>query len=294
MKTSRLSRMKMSTKDRFIGMAFVMPWVVGFLLFTLYPTVFSFALSFNEYQLHPDGAVMNWQGLYYYNQVLNVDLHFKLNLSSSLLFVACASPIVLVFSLIIAILLNGKYPMRTLFRVVFFMPVIIMSGPVIGRLLSRYTTDFSANSPQIFQFINAMPGFIGKPVLTILNNLVLILWFSGVQILIMLAGLQKIDPDIYHAADIDGAGAWEKFWKITLPYMGPLLLVCALYTVIDVANYANNAVNTQIRNSVFLTSGLYSFASAMSWIYFACILLLLGVVFVIFTLFTRRRRHDKN
>ena len=112
--------------------------------------------------------------------------------------------------------------------------------------------------------------------------------FSGVQILIFLAGLQKVSPDIYSAAEIDGAGAWEKFWKITLPFVSPMILLCAVYTVIDIANYANNAVNIKISGSILSTSGLYSISAAMSWIYFFTVIAILLGVYLI-SLFVRGR-----
>ncbi len=288
---TRRRTLTMRTKDRLAGSVFFLPWLVGFLLFTFYPLIFSLQLSFNAYQLLPDGAVMNWRGFAYYSQAWNEDLNFKLNLGNSLLFIACATPVVMVFALIIAILLNAKFPMRTFFRAIFFLPVLIMSGPVISRLLSSYTTDFSANTPQIYEFINQLPNFISRPVLVILNNLVLMLWFSGVQIQIFLAGLQKISPDLYAAAEIDGAGGWEKFWKITLPYMNPLILVTTAYTVMTLSNYTNNAVNRQIQDSMFQTSNLYSLSAAMSWIYFLAIILLLLAIYLIFFLFGRRGKH---
>ena len=287
----RRTGLTMLQKDRLTGTVFFLPWIIGFLLFTLYPLIFSLQLSFNTYQLLPDGAVMNWSGLNYFNQAWNEDLNFRLNLGNSLLFVGCATPVVMVFALIIAILLNAKFPLRTFYRAIFFMPVLIMSGPVISRLLSNYTTDFSANTPQIYEFINQLPSMLSRPILLILNNLVLMLWFSGVQVLIFLAGLQKISPDLYAAAEMDGAGGWEKFWKITLPYMSPLLLVTTAYTVMTLSNYTNNSVNRQIRDSMFQTSNLYSLSAAMSWIYFLSVILLLIGIYLIFFLFGRRRKH---
>lgn len=93
----------------------------------------------------------------------------------------------------------------------------------------------------------------------ILNNLVLILWFSGVPILIFLSGVQKISPDLYEAAEIDGAGGWEKFWKITLPHLQPFAVICTAYTIIDLASYPNNAMNQRIANYMFSFDVLYSY-----------------------------------
>ena len=114
------------------GYLFVSPWIVGFLLFTLYPVVYSVLISLNSIQVAPGNIVMEWKGLEFYNRALNLDPGFKIDLGSTVFFIVCATPLILVFALIIALLLNGKYRFRTFFRAVFFLPVIIMSGPVIS------------------------------------------------------------------------------------------------------------------------------------------------------------------
>lgn len=281
--------MTLKTKNAITGYLFMLPWIIGFLAFTLYPLIFSIRLSFNQVDLS-NGLEFTFQGLKYFRRAWEEDLNFKPNLTGALTQIFFSTPVILVLSLIIALLLNNKFPLRTLFRVIFFFPVVVMSGPAISELLSAHYINFSQESPAIFQFLGMMPQFLQTPVLYVLNNLVLILWFSGVQILIFLAGLQKISPDIYDAAAIDGAGAWEKFWKITLPFVSPMILLNAVYTIIDIANYANNAVNTQIANSIVSTDGLYSFSAAMAWIYFLVIVAILLGLMILVWLFTRRSR----
>ena len=200
------------------------------------------------------------------------------------------TPIILVFSLIIALLLNGKFRMRAFFRITFFMPVIIMSGPAISQLLTGYTVDFSSSVPLIFEFLSSLPSFLATPAEYVLNNLVLILWFCGVQILIFLAGLQKISPDLYEAASIDGAGGWEKFWKITLPHLSPMILICGVYTVVDIANYSKGSVNSLISRKIFDAKSLYSYSSAMAWLYFIVVALLLVALLLIFKFFGRKAK----
>lgn len=278
------------TRNALTGYAFFAPWIVGFLFLTLFPVIYSVVLSFNRVQITPGQTNLTWQGLEYYNQAINVDTAFKPDLGNAMIFICCSTPVIIVFALILSLLLNGKYPLRLLFRAIFFLPVIIMSGPVISQLLSKYTTDFSEISPAIFTFLGNMPDVIQTPALFVLNNLVLILWFSGVQILLFLAALQKISPEIYEAASIDGAGSWEKFWKITLPYIKPMALVATIYTVVDLSNYSNNGINIRIQNSMYDTKMPYSYSAAMSWIYFFCIIAILLVVLLLFTGFRRRKR----
>ena len=134
-----------------------------------------------------------------------------------------------------------------------------------------------------------MPSALAAPVEYVLNNLVKILWMSGVQILIFLAGLQSIGSEVYEAASIDGAGAWEKFWQITLPHISPMILICAVYTVIDTANYNEGGnINALINSQIFDANYMYSYAAAMSWMYFVVIAAVLGLVLLIFKFFGRK------
>ena len=281
---------KLAKKNSLIGLAFISPWVLGFLLFTLYPLINSIMISLNAVTIKPNQMELKWAGLEYFNYALNVNTKFKLHLSSTSTMICYSTPVVIVFSLIVAIFLNQKFAGRSFFRTVFFMPVIIMSGPVISKLLTGHTVDFTNDGSQIMIFLSGLPDFLRKPCLFVLDNLVLILWFSGVQILIFLAGLQKISPSLYEAADIDGASSWEKFWKITLPHIAPLALICTVYTVVDISNYSGNAVNGDITDNLFNTSMMYSLSAAMSWIYFGVVILILIAVYLIFMLLGRRSK----
>ncbi|MEG6612629.1 sugar ABC transporter permease [Pseudoclostridium thermosuccinogenes] len=292
MKAAKNKKKGFTIKQRnaLAGYIFFSPWIIGFFAFTFYPVIYSLILSVNAVQIKTGGIAMTWKGLTFYHEAVNIDTSFKIALGDTVMFIACATPLVLVFSLIVALLLNGKYPLRTFLRAVFFLPVIIMSGPVISELLNKYTADFTNSDPKILLFLYGLPSFIQKPVLYALSNLVLILWFSGTQILIFLAGLQKIGRDIYEAAEIDGANSWEKFWKITLPFIKPMAMINAIYTIVEIANFANNEVNKKISGHLFEVNRPYSFSAAMSWIYFITILLILLVVYVIFSYLERRER----
>lgn len=273
----------MRKKEVFAGYMFLLPWLIGFLVFSLYPIVYSIRLSLNEVSINStNGVAFNWKGLEYYYNALRVDTSFLTILGESVTFICLATPIILVFSLVIAVLLNHEFRGRTFFRVLFFFPVIIMSGSVISELLGSYTLDFSQMSGVVYNFLNSLPSLLQKPIFFALNNLVLILWFCGVQILLFLAGLQKVGGEVYEAAEVDGAGAWEKFWKITLPHIKPMILVNAVYTVMEIANYSNNAVLAKISSHMFEVTRPYSFSAAMSWIYFFAIAVILVVVFVLF------------
>ncbi len=273
------------TRNALWGYGFIGIWLIGFFGFTLYPSVYSFIISLNDVRLTSKGMQFTWRAFYHYYYALSVSGEFKMKISEGLGFIIAATIVVVVFSFIISLLLNKKFPMRTFFRVVFFLPVVIMSGPVIAKLLTGETVDFSKSGGIVYTFLGDLPEVLRNPTLFVLNNLTTILWFSGVQILIYLAGLQKISPDIYEAASIDGAGAWEKFWKITLPYMRPMALLNAVYTVVEISNYSELGINKLISNNMFNQTRIYSYSAAMSWLYFLIVAVLLILVFLVFKLF---------
>lgn len=287
-KTAAKSGMTSRTRNALWGYGFIGLWIIGYLAFTLYPTVYSFIMSLNDVRLTSDGMLFTWRGIYHYNYALSVSGDFKTALSDDLGFIVCATIVVVVFSLIIALLLNKSFPMRTFFRVVFFLPVVIMSGPVISKLLTGSTVNFLEEGSAIYKLLADLPSVLQTPTMFVLNNLVKILWFSGVQILMYLAGLQKISPDIYEAASIDGAGNWEKFWKITLPHMKSMALLNAIYTVVEISNYSGLSINGLISKQLFNQTRIYSYSAALSWLYFAVIAILLGLVFAVFKLFGRK------
>ena len=255
----------------------------------LYPVIYSMILSVNAIKIRPEGIIYTFKGLFFYDYALNELPHFRNCLAVQLQMVCGMTPVILVLSLIVAMLLNGKFRGRAMFRAIFFMPVIIMSGPVISSLLGQYALDFSTNSRIVYDLLSYMPSALAAPVEYVLNNLVKILWMSGVQILIFLAGLQSIGSEVYEAASIDGAGAWEKFWQITLPHISPMILICAVYTVIDTANYNEGGnINALINSQIFDANYMYSYAAAMSWMYFVVIAAVLGLVLLIFKFFGRK------
>ena len=126
---------------------------------------------------------------------------------------------------------------------------------------------------------DTLPGSIAEPISDLFENMITILWYSGVQILIFLSSLQKIDRSMYEAAKIDGGSGWECFWKITLPTIRPMILLNCVYTIVFISNNDQNAIIELIKNSMF--SGTrekgYGYASAMAWLYSFVVLLIVGL-----------------
>ncbi|MFN4200646.1 sugar ABC transporter permease [Fervidobacterium riparium] len=282
-------RISRSARKAIAGYVYIMPWIIGFLLFTAFPFFYSLYLSFFHVNFTVSGIETEYVGWKYYIYAFRNDTAFPLNFSNTIINIVLSTPLVVIFALIVAILLNRKLHARTFFRLLYFLPVVIISGPVISELVTNNAA--SIVDPRryfIYRFFLMIPNTISYPFLYMFNNLVLILWFSGVQILFFLAGLQKISSSIYEAAQIDGANDWVIFWKITLPLVRPFVIVNTIYTIVDLASFANNPVNTSITQHMFDIDKPYSYSSALSWIYFAAVMGILGVAYML--LHERRKK----
>ncbi|PNS36314.1 MULTISPECIES: carbohydrate ABC transporter permease [unclassified Mesotoga] len=275
----RLSKEK---RKALTGYLYIMPWIVGFAVFTAYPFFYSLYLSFFDLDFTVFGISSTFAGLKHYLYAFRVDTNFPIQFWDTIISVGLSTPLILIFSLVAAVLLNNKLKARAFFRLLYFLPVVIISGPVISELVVNNAAQIvDPRKYFIYSFFTALPGTISYPFLYMFNNLILILWFSGVQIIFFLAGLQKINTSIYEAAKIDGANGWIIFWKMTLPLIKPFLLVNAIYTIVDLASFANNPVNTSITQRMFDVDKPYSYSAALSWIYFVSIMLLIGITFLL-------------
>jgi ABC-type sugar transport system permease subunit len=204
-------------------------------------------------------------------------------------------PVITVFALIIAMMLNSKIKLKGFFRLIFFLPVIIVSGPVMNMLVSEGASSIPALNTQ--SVINALDTFLPSTVASsigeLFSNMIMILWYSGVQILIFLSALQKVDPAMYEAAKIDGGSGWECFWKITLPTIKPMILLNAVYTVIFLSGNEQNDLITMIEDAMF--SGTkekgYGYASAMAWMYSVVITLIVALFAIL--LGSKKDKYDR-
>ncbi len=285
------SKMTLKTKDRLMGIGFMSPWLIGFLVFSLYPMIYSIWLSLCSVEFSSDGIVTQFVGFKWYSKILTEDPKFITTITETLKSVIFSTPMIIVAAIILAILLNKSLPGKALFRALYFFPVIIISGPVMSKLMSNHaTTIIHPEQYPIYTVIENMPDLISVPLTYIFDNIVIILWYSGVQMLIILTGLQKIGDSIYEAASIDGAGSWEKFWKITLPYLRPMILVAAAYTVVDLSGAATTTIHQYIESKMTDTNMPYSYSSALSWLWALAVLAVLVVVFLIL----RERRAKTN
>ena len=275
-------RLKNKTRNMLLGYAFILPWFIGLLVFTAWPVIYSMYLSLCKVAVTTGGIDAQFMGFVNYVEAFRGDVNWSGLLVEQTLYVLMCTPLIIVFSVIMALLLNQKVRGRLFFRALYFFPVIIISGPVMKELLTNNASSvITAEGNTFYQIFSQIP-YIGDVIIFAFSQLVLILWYSGVQVLIFLAGLQKIDKSMYEAARIDGASGWEIFWKLTIVQLKPMALINAIFTIVQLTGFTDNEVNTYISSQMFEKTGkIYSYSSALAWSNFIVVLLIIGLAFLV-------------
>lgn len=284
---------KLKTREARMGYLFVSPWIIGALIFVIWPLIQSLYFSFQQIKMTPKGRILTPVGITNYTNIWQLDVDFPTALGNYAMNTLLSVPVIVVFALIIALLLNTKIHGKGFFRLIFFLPVIIASGPVMGMLAEQGAASIpSMNVTAIEQLLDEyLPYMLANQIAELFSNMIMILWYSGVQILIFLAGIQKIDTTLYEAAKIDGSSKWEEFWKITLPTIKPMIILNAVYTVIFLSNNEQNEIIVLIQSAMFDVSRGYGYASAMAWLYSVIVTAI--VAFVAVLLITKKDVYAK-
>lgn len=280
------------------GYWFILPWFVGFIVFFLWPVIQTAINSFCEVNI---GKPSSWVGFKNFYDAFFVDSQFPIYLYESFINMIRDVPILLVSSLFVAVLLKKNFRGSKFVKGIFFLTVILSSG-VFLKMQAETST---INTAQIGAVMNdasdtvvALKNInitdylieagvnekIVDYVLEAVSALFTIMTQSGVQIFIFLAGLNSISPSVYEACYIEGATAWEAFWKITFPLITPLILVNTVYTIVDSFTSYTNYTLTYIYERAFKEQ-VFGYSSALSWIYF----LMIGIVLALIMLFMRKR-----
>ena len=277
------------------GYLFILPFIIGFVLFMVKPMIQSLVMSFNNVKIIPgQGFQLTWMGLDNYHNAFSVDPYFNQYLLDEIGRMAVNTVATLVLSFVIAVILNQDFKGRTLARAIFFLPVILSSGvlPGIEKQNEFYNmmagvaesvegaagVSISAQLQQLLQVSGVASG-VFDVIFQMIDAIYDIVMASGIQIIVFLTGLQAISPSLYEAADVEGCTAWESFWKITFPMVSPLLLVNCIYTIVDFFMKNDNRVMERI-STVMYSDFNFGVSSAMSWIYFG-----VALVFILISSF---------
>ena len=291
------------------GYVFVAPFLLGIVLIYLPILLDSIWFSFNS--LVPDTSTGEWvlkfEGIAFYRYALVENQDFVPKLLEGLQQLIFEVPAVIIFSLFIAVVLNQKMLGRAAFRAIFFVPVIIATGLMDSINTMDIMSDATeggiddgsgqGGASEIISVLDVQKLFEGMKVggqlvtyvVNIVNDVYNIINYSGVQMLIFLSGLQSISASIYEACRIDGATGWETFWKITFPMISPMILVNAIYSIIDAFTRSSNVTMSYIAT---VYTGRQHEATAMSWLYFSIVLIIIAAIAGIISTFVFYQKRD--
>lgn len=274
------------------GWLFALPWLIGLVYFFIIPFAQAIWYSFNDVSISTqrEGLEYSFTGFQNYHYILFRESTFNQSIINALTELLYTVPVVLVFSIFIALLLNQKFRGRMLMRGIFFLPVIIASGVVIKIIQTDvFSQNTVSTATSIFQTgaIEEAMSRIGLPdkivdmITGVTSGIFDLSWSSGIQILLFISALQGIPSSYYEAAAIEGANGWESFWKITFPVLSPTSFLVVIYTIIDSFVDVSNPVMKRILER--FDALYYGMASASAVIYFLVIMLVVGLIALIFS-----------
>ena len=271
---------------------FVTPWIFGIALFFIWPLISSIIYVFSDVSIEPGQVVVDFVGLKNLKYLIYTDPEFTSRLGKSIGQMFYSLPLITSFSLIIAVMLNRKFLGRTVFRALFFLPILITSSAVLN-LLGGDMLDFQIFSSDGFidpnNIINNLniPSAFNEIVSFLLASMSTIIYKSAVQVILFLGGLQNIPDSLYEVSKIEGANKWEEFWLITVPGLRHVMSLIIIYTMIDLFTGTDNVLVENSYNR--MTSQDYGNSSAQLWMYFVIIIFFIGIIYYAYNRFCMKK-----
>ncbi len=285
-----MKKLSYERKKSYYGYIFISLWLVGFIAMFLIPFISSVIYSFSEVKIEAGYVDNRWVGLKNYIELFTKNTEFMPAFTSTLSTVVFKTPLIIVFSLFIAMLLNQEFKGRFIARAIFFLPVVISTGVVMdvingdyfmGLVMSgsRSSMMFETSSVEDLFLNSGIPQTAISYIQGLVDSIFELSWVSGIQILIFIAGLQSIPATMYEVASVEGSNAWVTFWKVTVPMLAPMLLVNIFYTIVDNAiNYSNPMFALIDKNTQNLK---FDVTAAMAIVNFIIVFVIVIAVFVI-------------
>lgn len=277
-------------KKRRVAYWFLLPWMIGTVFFFFRPMIESVMYSFGTFSITDEGYSVTVTGFSHYIEIFTGDADYIRNIMDSFKNMLLTVPSIVMLSLFFAILLDQKFRGRTFFRALFFLPVLVGSGALLSMIGGDVVADnmISAGSvSHLFQssFLQSVlrESGVAESVVSSLTALVdsvfSLLWKSGIQILIFLAGLSGIPDSLYEVASIEGATKWECFWKVTFPMLSSTLLIGLIYTIVD--SFTDNADPVMAQIDTLSKQMFIEESQAMAWSYFGLVLIVIVAVYLL-------------
>lgn len=275
-------------REEMAGWLFASPWIIGFIVFTAGPMLYSLVMSFTNYDLF---NVRQFVGLANYRRLLTDSL-VPHALKVTTWYALVSVPLGLVLGLFIALLLNQKIRFLSLFRTVYYLPSVLPSVAVMFLWSLVFNRTFGLLNYVLSLFGIAGPNWLGDPDYALWALIIMSLWGIGGGMLVYLAGLQGIPTELYEAARIDGANAFRSFVNITLPLLSPVIFFNLIMGIINALQVFNEAFiltgGGPINATYFFVLHIYykafqdfqmGYSSTLAWVLFAYIGVLTVIVF---------------
>ena len=299
MKKKKFFTLSLKKKEALSARIFLLPFCLGFILFSAKPLFETLIMAFSNVEIQFGGYAMNNVGLENLVYIFTKDPDFLLNLFTSVGDMLWQVPCILFISLFLAKIINGKFKGRGFIRSVFFLPVIIVTGVIItiiqndvvanaaleGGVATGGKIEYSVGLDTLL----VDSGLSQKVVdffTTLSNNMFNLLWRSGIQIVLFLAGLQSIPTSLYEASSVEGATKLDDFFKITIPMTIPIMLINTVYTIVDGFTDVNNKAMNQVL--VAVNNLKYGTGAAMSWSYFVLIGIFIAFIMLVFSKLSKK------
>ncbi len=288
-----MDKVKSSLKKINPGYLFILPWLIGFIFLVALPLVQSLQYSISKVTVGPKGAVLIPVKMENFLYMFTLDPKYTDALLEVSKEIFLMIPLIIIISMIIALMLSQDIKFRGFFRTIFFIPVIIMSGPILALLDEiNALSDYDELSELLsLIFSNPDGGILNvfiAIILFLITNISLILRFAGIPIVVFLVVIQRINPDLYEAADMDGAGSWNKFWKVTLPSIKMAININILYLVVLMSSLDSNPVSEQIKANMFDMDKGLGYSSAQAWVYMIVLFVIIGILLALVNGIRRR------
>ena len=269
-------------------LAFISPWIIGFLAFFVYPLLLSLYYSFTEYNLLQPPK---WVGLQNYSN-LTEDSHYRNAVGNTVYFVVFSVPLGVLTAFIIAFLLNQQLRLRVLLRMIFYIPIVVPISATAILWMWIFNSNWGLLNNLLALVGIQGPSWLGSPSWSKPSLIIMQLWLVGGSVLIFLAALQDVPRALYDAAMVDGANALRRVWHVTIPMVTPAILFSLLTGMIAAfQTFANAWIMTgggPIRSTEFYVLYLYDngfrffrmgYASAMAWILFLVVVVVTVILF---------------
>ena len=286
-----------SLKSKY-GFMFVLPWLIGSIIFFAVPLLQSFLYSFSNVTVEQGGMSLKFVGLEHYDTLINKDPQYLTNVGGSLVPILYSLPLIVLISMVLGILLNQKFRGRLFFRALYFLPVIIATGAVIEILFTTTSSDISSSATsdsfssnmlsvtEIMRWLD-LPQKVAVYVKNAIGSIFDLVWHSGIQTVLVIAGLQSIPSALYEASKVEGANKWEEFWFITFPMLSRVTLLVSIFTAVELFENKTSPIMRSVYS--MMNGGKYDKSSAMLWIFFIIVGFAIGLIIFLYNKFLMKR-----